>query len=199
MGWLNWMDSSNSWDLMALYSAVLLFQMRKKNQAITNSYWNWVVKIAEVGQFIFLYPCTLQCAFTAPPKSSILCFYLDWSCDLLWLRKWQKSWGLASTAISWNPAITMWTDKPAGRYEATWSRYESAGVIQTSQLPSNHQLMEDTCMNPRKNRTAQLSPAQTVIPQYCRQINNLFLAAKLWNGLLHSKGQRTHNSSFLSW
>lgn len=103
------------------------------------------------------------------------------------------------------PELTCWRDP----WRRTKSPSQQPTYCQTSEsgsLRPSSPIWGDSCLQAtpwvtlgKINRTAQLSPAQTVIPQYCRQINNLFSAAKLWNGLLHSKGQRTHNSSFLSW
>lgn len=168
MGWLDWMQSSNSRDLMSLHSAISLFHMRKSSN--NQSLLELSGKMQRWAQFFFLYPCPLQDDFVVPPtKRSIPCIYLDWSCDLQWLRKWLKrsclfqAKDLHTTALFWNPAITMWTspDKPARRWEATWNRDELAGVIQTSQPPANPPANVRHICEPKteqKNHSAESSP-----------------------------------------
>lgn len=114
-----------------------------ENRAIASDYWNWEVECQKGHDSFSCIHAPCHVTLQLPPLRGAP-LALDWSWNLLWLIEWQKGCharskprlqeALHTTALSWNPAITTSTspDKPAARRETTWSRDESAGVIQTS-------------------------------------------------------------------
>lgn len=107
-GLIRLMQSFNSWDLMSLHSAIS-FHMRKSSN--NHGYWHWVVN-AKMGPILLLVSVPVARWLYSSSHSkgaSLVSIYLDWSCDLQWLRKRLKrfmlllGWGLAYYCSLWNP------------------------------------------------------------------------------------------------